>query len=219
MTSLLILGSTGLVGGHLLRLALDDDRVARIVAPVRRALTIHEKPTHSKPVHPKLEAPVVDFDALPADAAWWRVDSVACALGTTIRDAGSREAFRRVDVDYVVDAARRAREAGARSFALNSSAGASRSSFGFYLRCKAEAEDGVDALGYPSYTIVRPSMIGGERARRRALEHAAVRIGRACAPLIPARYRVVEAEAIARRLLDAAIEAAPGRHVVESEAI
>jgi uncharacterized protein YbjT (DUF2867 family) len=214
MTSLLVLGSTGLVGGHLLRLALDDDRVTRVVAPVRRAL-----PIHAKSAHPKLEAHVVDFDALPADAPWWRVDAVACALGTTIRDAGSREAFRRVDVDYVVDAARRAREAGARSFALNSSAGASRSSFGFYLRCKAEAEDGVDALGYPSYTIVRPSMIGGERARRRALEHAAVRIGRACAPLIPARYRVVEAEAIARRLLDAAIEAAPGRHVVESEAI
>jgi uncharacterized protein YbjT (DUF2867 family) len=214
MTSLLVLGSTGLVGGHLLRLALDDDRVTRVVAPVRRAL-----PIHAKSAHPKLEARVVDFDALPADAPWWRVDAVACALGTTIRDAGSREAFRRVDVDYVVDAARRAREAGARSFALNSSAGASRASFGFYLRCKAEAEDGVDALGYPSYTIVRPSMIGGERARRRALEHAAVRIGRACAPLIPARYRVVEAEAIARRLLDAAIEAAPGRHVVESEAI
>lgn len=214
MTSLLILGATGLVGGHLLRLALDDDRVARVVAPVRRALIL---PAGAMPA--KLEAPVVDFDALPADAPWWRVDAVACALGTTIRDAGSREAFRRVDVDYVVDAARRAREAGAHSFALNSSAGASRSSFGFYLRCKAEAEAGVAALGYPSYTIVRPSMIGGERARRRALEHAAVRIGRACAPLIPARWRVVEAEAIARRLLDAAIEAAPGRHVVESEAI
>ena len=214
MTSLLILGSTGLVGGHLLRLALDDDRVERVVAPVRRAL-----PLHAEDAHPKLDAHVVDFDALPADAAWWRVDAVACALGTTIRDAGSREAFRRVDVDYVVEAARHARSAGARSFALNSSAGASRSSFGFYLRCKAEAEDGVAALGYPSYTIVRPSMIGGERVRRRTLEHAAVRVARACAPLIPARWRVVEAEAIAHRLLDAAIEAAPGRHVVESEAI
>ncbi|MBX3710516.1 MAG: NAD(P)H-binding protein [Lysobacter sp.] len=209
MTSLLILGSTGLVGGHLLRLALDDDRVARVVAPVRRTL----------PVHPRLDAPVVDFEALPADAAWWRVDAVACALGTTIRDAGSREAFRRVDVDYVVEAARHARAAGARSFALNTAAGANRSSFGFYLRCKGEAEDGVDALGYPSYTIVRPSMIGGERAQRRAMEHAVVRIARACAAVIPARWRVVEAEAIARRLLDAAIEAAPGRHVVESEAI
>jgi uncharacterized protein YbjT (DUF2867 family) len=211
MASLLILGATGLVGGHLLRLALDDVRVDRVVAPVRRARAL--------PPDAKLEAPVVDFDALPGDAPWWRVDAVACALGTTIRDAGSREAFRRVDVDYVVDAARCAREAGARSFALNSSAGANRASFGFYLRCKAEAEEGVDALGYPAYTIVRPSMIGGERARRRTMEHAAVRLGRAFAPLIPARWRVVEAEAIARRLLDAAIEAAPGRHVVESEAI
>lgn len=209
MARLLILGATGLVGGHLLRLALDDGRVTGVVAPVRRAM----------PAHPKLEAPVVDFDALPDDAAWWRVDAVACALGTTIRDAGSREAFRRVDIDYVVDATRRARVAGARSFALNSSAGASRSSFGFYLRCKAEAEDGVAALDYPSYTIVRPSLIGGERVRRRALEHLAVRVARACAPVLPARYRVVEAEAIARRLLDAAIEAAPGRRVVESDAI
>ncbi|MFD0725667.1 NAD(P)H-binding protein [Lysobacter brunescens] len=214
MASLLILGATGLVGGHLLRLALDDVRVERVVAPVRRALAMPHGAMASR-----LEAPVVDFDALPGDAPWWRVDAVACALGTTIRDAGSREAFRRVDVEYVVDAARRAREAGARSFALNSSAGANRASFGFYLRCKAEAEDAVAALGYPSYTIVRPSMIGGERARKRTLEHMAVRIGRACAPVIPARWRVVEAEAIARRLLDAAIEAAPGRHVVESEAI
>ena len=170
-------------------------------------------------MHSKLEAPVVDFDALPDDAPWWRVDAVACALGTTIRDAGSREGFRRVDVEYVVDTARRARAAGARSFALNSSAGANLSSFGFYLRCKAEAEAGVAALDYPSYTIVRPSMIGGERTRRRALEHAVVRVARAGAALIPARYRVVEADAIARRLLDAAIEAPPGRHVVESEAI
>lgn len=190
-------------------MALDDPRIDRVVAPVRRVL----------PVHPKLDAPVVDFDALPDDAPWWAVDAVACALGTTIRDAGSRDAFRRVDVDYVVDAARRARRAGARSFALNTAAGANRSSFGFYLRCKAEAEDAVADLDYPSYTIVRPSMIGGERARRRALEHAVVRIARAGAALIPARWRVVEADAIARRLLDAAIAAAPGRHVVESDAI
>jgi uncharacterized protein YbjT (DUF2867 family) len=213
MTSLLILGATGLVGSHLLRLAQHDARVQRVVAPARRVISTPNA------AGAKLEAPVVDFDALPGDAPWWHVDAVACALGTTIRDAGSREAFRRVDVDYVVSAARLAREAGARSFALNSSAGANRSSFGFYLRCKAEAEEGIGALGYPSYTIVRPSMIGGARAQRRALEHLAVRLGRACAPLIPPRYRVVEAEAIARRLLDAAIEAAPGRQVVESEAI
>ena len=214
MSRLLVFGATGLVGGHLLRLALDDARVTHVVAPVRRALAMP-----SGTVPPRLEAPVVDFDALPDDAPWWRADAVACALGTTIRDAGSREAFRRVDIAYVLDGARRARMAGARSFALNSSAGADRSSHGFYLRCKGEAEEGVAALDYPSYTIVRPSMIGGERTRRRALEHAVVRVARACAPLIPARYRVVEAEAIARRLLDAAIEAAPGRHVVESEAI
>ena len=164
MTRLLIAGATGLVGRHVLAQALADPRVVQVVAPSRRAL----------PSHPKLENPQVDFDALPEHADWWRVDAVACALGTTIRQAGSQEAFKRVDVDYVLATARHARSAGARSFALNSSLGADPAARGFYLRCKGQAEQGVAALGYPSLTLVRPSIIGGEREQRRPLEHLAV---------------------------------------------
>lgn len=209
MSRVLIAGATGLVGRHALSLALADPRVSRVVAPTRRALAAHER----------LENPVVDFETLPAQAPWWSVDGVVCALGTTIRDAGSQAAFRRVDVDYVLAVAANARDAGARAFALNSSLGADPDARGFYLRCKGEAERGVEALGYPSLTIVRPSIIGGERERRRPMEHLGMVALRALEPLVPKRYRVAPAERIARALLDAALMATPGVRIVESEAI
>lgn len=210
MTRLLIVGSTGLVGGHALAQALADARVAQVIAPTRRPLPVR---------HAKLENPVVDFDALPVEASWWRVDAVVCALGTTIRDAGSKVAFRRVDFDYVYDAATHARAAGARSFALNSSLGADPSAGNFYLRTKGEAETALASLGYPSLMLVRPSLIGGERERRRPMEHLSMRLLRVLAPVVPSRYRVVPAERIAQCLLNAAIAAEPGVRIVESERI
>lgn len=209
MSRVLIAGATGLVGGHALTLALADARVSRVVAPTRRVL----------PAHAKLENPVVDFDALPVSAGWWSVDAVVCVLGTTIRDAGSQAAFRRVDVDYVIAVATHAREAGARAFALNSSLGADADARGFYLRCKGEAERAVESLGYPSLTLVRPSIIGGAREKRRTMEHLGMATLRAIEPLVPKRYRVVPAARIARCLLDAALAGTPGVRVVESEAI
>lgn len=209
MIRLLIAGATGLVGRCVLEQALADPRVGSLIAPTRRPL----------PAHPKLENPVVDFDALPAPAGWWRVDAVVCALGTTLRQAGSREAFRRVDVDYVLAIAGHARDAGARSFALNSSLGADAASGNFYLRSKGEVEQRLRELDYPSLTLVRPSMIGGEREQRRPMEHLSMRLLRAVAPLIPRRYRVAEAEHIAAALIDAAVMAAPGCRVIESDAL
>lgn len=210
----LLLGATGLVGGHALRQALDDPRVARVIAPTRRPL-----PAHPTLENAKLENPVVDFDALPGDAAWWGVDGVICALGTTIRQAGSKAAFRRVDVDYVIDAAQRARAAGAQRYALNSSAGANAASRIFYLRCKGEAEEAVQALGYAAVTIVRPSLIGGERDAPRPSERRTARLLDALGGLVPARYRVVPAERIAACLLEAVLAAPPGVRFVESDAI
>lgn len=209
MTRLLIAGATGLVGRHVLAQALVDPRVVQVVAPSRRALASH----------PKLKNPLVDFDALPQQADWWRVDAVVCALGTTIRQAGSQEAFRRVDVDYVLAIAGHARKAGARSFALNSSLGADPSARGFYVRCKGEVEQGVAAFGYPSLTLVRPSIIGGEREQRRPLEHLSVRVLRAVAPLVPERYRVAEANVIAAALLRAVLTPEPGCRTIESDAL
>lgn len=209
MKTLLLVGATGLVGQCALTQALADPRVARVVAPTRRPLA----------PHPKLENPLVDFAALPADAAWWTVDGVVCTLGTTIRKAGSREAFRRVDHDFPLAVATLTLRRGAAAFALTSSIGANPASSAFYLRTKGETERALEGAGFASLTLVRPSFIGGKRRESRPLERIGVAFLSAIGPLVARRWRVVAAERIARCLLEAALAAQPGVHVVESEAI
>jgi len=138
---LLLLGATGLVGRHVLSQALATSRVTSVTAPVRRALQV---------AHATLHAPVVDFDALPADAAWWHADAVICALGTTMRVAGSEDAFRRVDHDYPLAAARLAHRHGTSTFVLNSAMGADRGSRFFYNRVKGEVEHDLADVGFAS---------------------------------------------------------------------
>lgn len=221
MKTLLLFGATGLVGGHVLRLALRDARVTRVIAPVRRPLPAEALADTATAASRRAEllAPVVDVDTLPAEADWWWADAAVCALGTTLKKAGSQAAFRRVDVDLVTETARLARRHGTPAFALNSSLGADAGARSFYLRCKGEAEDAVRALGFTSLTVVRPSLIGGERDESRPLERLGLLAARAFRPLIPARYRAVQAEDIARCLLATALAAEPGERRVESEAI
>lgn len=204
---LILIGATGLVGREVLRLALMDARVSKVVAPARKAL----------PAHPKLEAPVVDFDHLPPDAPWWQADAVICTLGTTMKVAGTRQMFMRVDHDYPLAVARLALAAGTRTYALNSAAGANAASRYFYNRVKGELERDLEAQGFASLTHVRPGLIGGERDVPRAGEGAALRLLRVLGPVLPRRWRINPAPRIARALLEAAIAAAPGVHVVTSE--
>lgn len=205
--NLLHVGSTGLVGRHVLDLALEDPRVRTLVAPVRRPLQLR---------HRKLLAPVIDFDALPVDAPWWRADAVICTLGTTMHRAGSKEAFRKVDLGYPLAVARLAREHGTQVFALNSAIGADAGSAIFYNRVKGELEHDLEALGFRSLTLVRPGLIGGRREDTRPGEERAGRLIRVLGPLVPRRWRINPAEKIAARLLEAAVEGAPGTHVVAS---
>ncbi|PKB20066.1 NAD(P)H-binding protein [Janthinobacterium sp. 64] len=204
---LILIGATGLVGREVLRLALADGRVTAIVAPVRKVL----------PAHAKLEAPRVDFDRLPADAPWWQADAVICTLGTTMKVAGTRQAFLRVDHDYPLAVARLALVAGTRTYALNSAAGANAASRFFYNRVKGDLERDLEQLGFASLTHVRPGLIGGEREEARAGEGAALRLLRVLGPVLPARWRINPAPRIASALLEAALAGAPGVHVVGPE--
>lgn len=203
---LLLVGATGAVGRQVLSAAIDDPRVALVIAPTRRPL----------PAQAKLENPVIDFIHLPSDAPWWHADAVICTLGTTIKAAGSQAAFAAVDRDLPIQVARLARQGGATRYALNSSLGASHTG-NFYLRTKAEAEAGIRAIGYPNFTIVRPSLIDAVRENSRVGESIGLVVARAFQPLIPRRYRAVTAERIARALLDAVLRDQPGEYIVESE--
>lgn len=203
---LLIVGSTGAVGQEVLRLALADERIQCVIAPTRRLL----------PAHPKLQNPVVDFSALTGDEPWWSVDAVICTLGTTIKIAGSQSAFAAVDRDLPMQVARLARGGGATRFALNSSLGANPSG-NFYLRTKAEAEQGIRDLYYSSLTIVRPSLIDAQRAELRISEQVGLLVAGLLRPLIPRRYRPVKAESIATSLLEGVLRPSSGEQIIESE--
>ena len=204
---LLLVGATGLVGRHVLDLALADPRVESVVAPVRRAL----------PAHPKLSSPHVDFDRLDQDAPWWRADAVICTLGTTMRAAGSQAAFRRVDHDYPLAVARLAHAHGTPTYVLTSAIGADAGSRIFYSRVKGELEQDLTGEGFASLTFVRPGVIGGERQEFRLSERLLVSALALSGPLLPRRWRLNPAPQIARALLAAAFDPQPGKHIVTAD--
>ena len=204
---LILVGATGLVGRHVLQLALADARISAIVAPARRAL----------PAHAKLQAPLVDFTRLPPDAGWWQADAVICTLGTTIKVAGSKAAFRAVDYDYPLAVARLARSHGAPAFVLTSAIGANPDSGIFYNRVKGELEQQLQGLGFASLTCVRPGIIKGERDVLRPGERMMLRVLEAMSPVLPGRWRPSLAPRIAQALLEAALASAPGVHVISSD--
>ena len=204
---LLIAGATGLVGRHVLEKALHDERVRAVIAPGRQAAGIH----------PKLFSPVVDFDNLLVGESGWQVDAVICTLGTTMKKAGSKEAFYRVDHDYPLAVARLARKHGTSSFVLTSAAGADVSSRFFYYRVKGEVERELASMGFESLTFVRPGLIGGRRDEPRPLETSLGLVKKILHPLLPKSWRINPAEKIADRLLKAALASKAGTHVVTSE--
>ena len=154
----LIAGATGLVGSHLLDLLLASSSHSKVIAVTRRPLDRS---------HEKLNNLVVDFDQLEdaVRSSAIKVDEAYCALGTTIKKAGSREAFRKVDYEYETAFARAALAAGASRFALVSAAGADPRSPVFYSRVKGEAEKAMRALDFSALHVFRPGVLLGEESR------------------------------------------------------
>ncbi|WP_196209338.1 NAD(P)H-binding protein [Citrobacter sp. Res13-Sevr-PEB04-36] len=187
MSQVLITGATGLVGGHLLRMLLNEPRVHAITAPTRRPLA--DTVGVFNPHDPQL----TDALALVTDP----VDIVFCCLGTTRREAGSKEAFIHADYTLVVDTALTGRRLGAQHMLVVSSMGANAHSPFFYNRVKGEMEEALIAQNWPRLTIVRPSMLLGDREQQRANE-------RLLAPLfklLPGNWKSIEARDVARAML------------------
>lgn len=203
----LVAGATGLVGRELLRGLLADETVRRVHALGRRP------PAQADP---KLRFHAVDFTALPTLPA---AGECYIALGTTIKVAGSREAFRAVDHDAVVNVAKAARAAGVTRLGVVSAMGADAHSSIFYSRVKGETEDALGKLGFDTLVIARPSMLAGDRASLgqpvRGGEELAIGLSRWLGPVIPANYRPIPAASVAHALLQA-VRASTGRRVMLS---
>lgn len=199
---ILLAGATGLTGEHLLDRLLAEPTVKRVLAPTRRPLAEHAH----------LENPVGPLLHLLADLQG-PVDIALSCLGTTIKQAGSQEAFREVDHTLIVAYAQRALELGARHFLLISAIDADPQSSVFYNRVKGETEEALRAQGWPQLTIARPSLLIGDRVEARLAE----RIAGPLSKLIPGKYHGIEALQLARALWRLALEEQDGVRVVESD--
>ena len=209
----LVAGGSGLVGGHLLRQLLEDADYDRVTALTRRTLAL---------THKKLVQRVVDFDRLAEVSDFPRVHDVFCCLGTTIKQAGSQEAFRKVDLTYVAELGRMAVRHRASQFLLVTAIGSDPGSRVFYNRVKGEAEEAVRRLQFDGIQIFRPSLLLGARTQNRPAE----RIAMVLSPLVGwmlvgslARYRPIKAATVARAMVRIAREARRGTHVYESDTI
>jgi uncharacterized protein YbjT (DUF2867 family) len=187
----LIAGSSGLTGGFLLKILLEAPEYREVIAYVRKRSGIQ---------HPKLREVVMDWEKLDAPVP---ADDVFCCLGTTIKKAGSQEAFRRVDYEYPLHLAELQLEGGSQQFLLVSAIGADASSSIFYSRVKGELEDALKKLGYKSLHIFQPSFIAGPRKEKRVGERIGLAIFSFISPLFIGplkKYAPIPAEHIARAM-------------------
>lgn len=208
----LVAGATGLIGGHLLDLLLAEPVYGEVIALVRRPLDVESE---------RFSARIVDFDHLDEISDLPAVDDVFCCLGSTMKKAGSKPAFRRVDHDYVVATARLGLAAGARRFLLVSAVGADASSMNFYSRVKGEAEDSVAGLGYQSCHIFQPSILMGERDESRPGERLGITAAGMLNRLMVGplrRYRGIRPETVAAAMVAAASSDAQGRQTYTYDA-
>ena len=196
MKTALVIGATGLVGSHLVEQLAKDDLYSKIIILSRRKLQY---------LNPKKEVRIIDFDR--PDESLIKGDHVFCAIGTTIKKAGSKENQYRIDCEYPAKLAEIAKKNGAEKFILVSSIGANAKSGNFYLQTKGDLEEKLKQLHYTSLIILRPSFILGNRKEFRLGEKVGIVLFNILKPLMIGglkRYRGVQASAIASRMINKA---------------
>jgi uncharacterized protein YbjT (DUF2867 family) len=208
MKTALVAGASGLIGSSLVKMLLTEDQYSRVHILVRKEIDW---------IHPKLKQHVVDFDQLDSLALNFKVDDAFCALGTTIAKAGSQAAFIRVDHDYVISFAKMALSLGAEGFFVVSSMGASSSSKIFYSRIKGMMEENLKAFDFPTLVIFRPSLLLGPRTEKRAGEKFSGWMMKAFDFAIPAKYKAIHVDQVAKRMIEVALYGKKGVFILESD--
>lgn len=211
MTTALMIGATGLVGSALLKRLLADERFSKVTSFSRRS---------TGATHPKLQEQVIDFEAPAVWAAQVSGDVAFSALGTTIKQAGSQAAQRKVDYDYQLDFAKQAAKNGVKVYSLCSASSADAASRMFYSRIKGELDRDVQQLGFERVRIMRPSLLGGDREKARSGEKVGgVLLGALNAVGIARRYREIPGDVVAQAMIATAFDPAPGAHIYELDQV
>src|SRR5215470_213895 len=213
MRTALVVGGSGLVGRFCLQALLDDPAYGSVITLARR-----EMPGAA---HPRLTQKVLSFDAL-ASLDLPPLEDVFCALGTTIRTAGSQEVFRRVDYDLPLAVADHALKFGARQFVLVSSIGADAKSKNFYLRTKGEVEDMLRRLPFKTLHVFRPSFLMGKREESRMGESIAIPLAKVLQFVLIGglrRYRPISAQTVGRGMVAAAKANRQGKFIWQFDEI
>jgi uncharacterized protein YbjT (DUF2867 family) len=191
-----LIGATGLIGGELLSLLLDDDYFDKVRILIRRPFLMN---------HPKLERKLVDFsdpDSLLVDLD--ESDAVFCAIGTTMKKVkGNKQVYRKIDYDIPVNIARYCKIMNCKNYVLVSSVGADSKSRNFYLKMKGEMEDIVRKVGLESTYIMRPSILLGKRNEFRFGERITIPLMKKISFLLPSKYKPIEARDVAKAMLAA----------------
>jgi uncharacterized protein YbjT (DUF2867 family) len=205
----LLAGSTGLIGNQLLELLLADSRYSKVIALSRKPLAI---------TNPKLETIVLEVEQLE-NHSQLKADDVFCCLGTTMKQAGSKSAFRKVDFDYPLQVAKILKANEAQQFFLVSALGASKNSSIFYNQVKGEVEEAITSVGFRALHIFRPSLLLGPRKDQRSGEEAAKVFYKIFGFLIPKKYQGLESIKVARAMQALARKELTGVFVYESNSL
>jgi uncharacterized protein YbjT (DUF2867 family) len=201
MSISIVAGSTGLIGRNVIE-ALSNTNQS-VVALTRRSI--------SNLPHNITEL-IIDFDAFEKHGSLPPCSNVFICLGTTIKTAGSKENFRKVDIDYCLSIAKKAKKSGAETLSLISSIGANSSSKNFYLKTKGQLEEAIQDLGFSTVNIFRPSFLVGERSEKRMAEKVAIKLAKIMDLFLigsARKYRSIKAELLAKTMVSK-IDSKPG---------
>lgn len=210
MRTAIVAGGTGLVGKELVNKLVESEEYSMVHLVVRNP---------SGKDHPKIIEHVIDFEKLYEFDPKCHIDDFFCTLGTTMKKAGSKESFRKVDFDYVIYFAKVAKKLGSGCFCIVSAMGANPKSSIFYNRIKGEMERALKNLMLKKLIIIRPSLITGDRKEKRLGESFAVIVMKVFNPIIPAKYRSVPATKIANAMYRMALTEGEDTYVIESDQV
>ncbi|MBZ0200835.1 MAG: oxidoreductase [Ignavibacteriaceae bacterium] len=209
----LLIGATGLIGSRCLNYLLSDDSYSSIKIITRRSLNNRNE---------KLIEYVADFEQLEKQREAFVCDDLFCCLGTTLKKAGSRTNFIKVDFEYPYRSAELALMSGAKQFLLVSSLGANKNSKTFYLKIKGEVEEAVSKLNFASVIIFQPSLLLGKREEVRTGERIGEILGKIFSPILLGglkKYKPIEADTVAKVMVLCANSNYKGINVIQSDEI